>query len=517
MSPELAAFSSSARALLSVLGQEVVYSTIVFAIVLCLCWVPRRLASASLGQALWGLVLLRLVLPTDLALPWSARSILDRSALPIHTEWFDSTPRPPATAGAVVGQEREAPAAGRAGEAPATAGVAPVALALAWALGVVVLAGLLARRRRRYRELVRHAQPVRDARLQTLKERWRQELGIRRRVRLVGSDARVSPFTLGLVRPVVFCPRSLIDHPQPRLAECALAHELAHVKRWDDLWIGLQVIIQVLYFFHPVAWVSGRRLNQERERICDGMVLARGLVDAKTYARSLVAVLKLQLDPPGPVPAFENRKRRFIMRLEEIQNHSRRSPATSTLPALFVLVLGTFLLPMAATGDPPQVPEKPAAVAEQPEVERGPATTMPTTLPTLTLINPLPQGRVTSRFGPRIDPFTRELAHHNGIDVAAPRGTPIQAPAPGVVEVATEQYREGERFGTVVVLDHQNGLKTLFAHLESFTVEVGQRVAASDLFATVGSTGISSAPHLHFEVLQDGQPVDPGEFVEAWQ
>ncbi|MCP4657148.1 MAG: peptidoglycan DD-metalloendopeptidase family protein, partial [bacterium] len=461
----------------------------------------------SLSHALWALVLLRLVLPTDLSVPWSARSILDRSALSAHVEGFDTELRP--FAAAAGEQDREDPLAGRAGDAP-TAGAVSVVLAIAWAFGVVVLAGLLVRKRRSYRELVRRSQPLGEARLQTLLERWREELGIRREVRLLGSEARVSPFTVGLVRPVIVLPRALVDHPERRLAECALAHELVHVKRWDDGWLGLQSIIQALYFFHPVVWVSCRRLNEERERICDGLVLARGLVPAATYARSLVAVLKLQLAPPGPVPAFGNRKRRFIMRLEEIHNSKRRSAVHPTLPMLFALVLGAFLLPMAATGFPPQASKEEPAVAEQPAVEQSSAVAM-------TLINPLPEGKVTSGFGPRIDPFTRKRVHHQGIDVAAPRGTPILAPAPGVVETATEQYEEGERFGTVVVLDHGNGLKTLFSHLESFTVLVGRQVAPGDPIATVGSTGVSSGPHLHFEVLRDGQPVDPGKFVGEWQ
>ncbi|MCP4658369.1 MAG: hypothetical protein GY856_23390, partial [bacterium] len=91
MSPEwFATMASSARSLVGELGWEALFSTIVFAIVLCLYWIPRRLGWPSLSHALWALVLLRLVLPTDLSVPWSARSILDRSALSAHVEGFDT-------------------------------------------------------------------------------------------------------------------------------------------------------------------------------------------------------------------------------------------------------------------------------------------------------------------------------------------------------------------------------------------------------------------------------------------
>ncbi len=114
-------------------------------------------------------------------------------------------------------------------------------------------------------------------------------------------------------------------------------------------------------------------------------------------------------------------------------------------------------------------------------------------------------GRVSSRFGHRADPFSGERKAHAGLDIAAPAGSPIQAVRAGTVTFAGE--RGG--YGNVVILDHGDGLETRYAHCQSLDVQVGDSVRAGAQVATVGSTGRSTGPHLHFEVRQDDQPVDP--------
>lgn len=109
------------------------------------------------------------------------------------------------------------------------------------------------------------------------------------------------------------------------------------------------------------------------------------------------------------------------------------------------------------------------------------------------------EGELTSPFGPRWGRM------HLGIDIAAPYGSPIVAAAPGIVEVA--QWRGG--YGRMVQLRHPGGWRTLYAHAATLMVEPGQQVAAGEVIATVGSTGHSTGPHLHFEVHNRGEPVDP--------
>ncbi len=118
-------------------------------------------------------------------------------------------------------------------------------------------------------------------------------------------------------------------------------------------------------------------------------------------------------------------------------------------------------------------------------------------------------GPMTSGFGMRMHPILRRRRMHNGIDFGAPHGAPILAAADGVVITAT--YTRG--YGNTVILDHGGGVSTLYAHCSRVLVSGGQRVRRGQTIAAVGSTGLSTGPHLHFEVRLGGKPVNPlGKF-----
>jgi murein DD-endopeptidase MepM/ murein hydrolase activator NlpD len=118
---------------------------------------------------------------------------------------------------------------------------------------------------------------------------------------------------------------------------------------------------------------------------------------------------------------------------------------------------------------------------------------------------------VSSPFGTRLDPFTRGLALHTGLDLKAEFGEPARATAPGRVSAA--DYAGG--YGNMVEIDHGHGVVTRFGHLARISVRPGQRVAAGDMIGAVGSTGRSTGAHLHYETRIDGEPIDPQRFLEA--
>ncbi|WP_083469251.1 M23 family metallopeptidase [Methylobacterium variabile] len=118
---------------------------------------------------------------------------------------------------------------------------------------------------------------------------------------------------------------------------------------------------------------------------------------------------------------------------------------------------------------------------------------------------------LSSTFGYRVDPFTRGLALHTGIDLRSEYGAPARATAPGTVTLA--EYSGG--YGNMVEVDHGHGLSSRYAHLSAITVVPGQAVAAGQMVGRVGSTGRSTGPHLHYETRIDGEPVDPQRFLRA--
>lgn len=114
--------------------------------------------------------------------------------------------------------------------------------------------------------------------------------------------------------------------------------------------------------------------------------------------------------------------------------------------------------------------------------------------------------RLSSYFGYRIDPFYKVRKFHEGVDFSAPTGTDIYATGNGVV---VECGRSKGGYGNVVILDHGFGYKTMYAHLQGFKVRKGERVTRGQVIATVGNTGKSTSPHLHYEVWKNSKPVDP--------
>ena len=113
---------------------------------------------------------------------------------------------------------------------------------------------------------------------------------------------------------------------------------------------------------------------------------------------------------------------------------------------------------------------------------------------------------LTASFGMRIHPFYKSLSQHNGVDFTVPEGSRVFATADGTV---TEATRRNSSTGLTVTIDHGNGYQTRYGHLSKTSVKRGQKVNRGDIIALSGNSGLSLAPHLHYEVIYNGQPVDP--------
>ena len=125
------------------------------------------------------------------------------------------------------------------------------------------------------------------------------------------------------------------------------------------------------------------------------------------------------------------------------------------------------------------------------------------------LVNPLPGSIITSSFGSRIDPLTQLRSFHEGVDLATPFGTPVRSAASGTVE----RVSRDRILGLSVYIVHNEYFRTRYAHLRTTFVESGDSVTGGMVIGEVGSTGYSTGPHLHFEVLIDDIPVDPLHFI----
>lgn len=118
--------------------------------------------------------------------------------------------------------------------------------------------------------------------------------------------------------------------------------------------------------------------------------------------------------------------------------------------------------------------------------------------------------RVSSNFGKRYHPILKREKFHSGIDIVTPIGTHVKATADGVVE----DIKESKGYGKYIILKHDDSYSTLYATLGEYKVFVGQKVDKGQVIALSGNSGISTAPHLHYEVIKQGEKVDPADYFE---
>jgi len=118
-------------------------------------------------------------------------------------------------------------------------------------------------------------------------------------------------------------------------------------------------------------------------------------------------------------------------------------------------------------------------------------------------------GWISSTFGYRVSPFTGRKEFHRGLDIATREGTPIIAPADGVVTYSDQKWL----IGNMITIDHGYGMTTLYGHIKELLKNKGERVKRGQVIALVGNTGRSTGPHVHYEVRLNGVPVNPEKYI----
>lgn len=233
------------------------------------------------------------------------------------------------------------------------------ALVGAWALGAAVMFGRLALGLAWVARARRRSEPA-PAEWQARLDALARRLGVTRQVSLRLLPELAGPIALGTLKPCVLLPAALLTRLPVSLVEALLAHELAHVRRWDYLANLLQSAVEALLFFHPVVWWLSARLRAERELVADDLS-AQALGDSRRLAQALHALSELDPDPMTPPLAPAARGGDLLHRIERLL--APRPQATGwklALPAL--LIAATSFVVQAKSKDTP--PPEPAAAAQ---------------------------------------------------------------------------------------------------------------------------------------------------------
>lgn len=376
-----------------------------------------------------------------------------------------------------------------------------------------------------------------------------------------------SPFMVGIFKPTLILPDVNLNNCQ---LNCVLAHEITHYKRKDILYKWFLSIVKCVHWFNPIIFYISRQINNECEVSCDLAVVNKMNKEQKIeYMNTILSLItaKRQITTMAAkiVSNKNNLKRRFTMInskfiiskkamlisvavaiallggtifasgiinatvLDEPETSATQTAAvtTSTQSATSTdtttiynsgieeVVLAVNEVIANSSKAITNVPEKsdayPASNAADntqavTQEEKAEFTTVNSSLENDSFIFPC-EGRITRGFGKRENPETKEAIEHNGIDIMAPEGTTVVASISGTVKDTGFNNKDGN-----YIIIENNGTEAFYSHLADINVTKGDNVKASEAIGTVGTTGASTGPHLHFEVTVNSQYVNPENF-----
>jgi murein DD-endopeptidase MepM/ murein hydrolase activator NlpD len=401
-----------------------------------------------------------------------------------------------------------------------TAEQAVSALSLLYIYGVFLALFIWIARQAGFFAAAALAEPVRDEGLLKAVDDWAFDFGLKppalKRSRHVSSVC-----VYGSVAPVILMPHDLDERIAKDDIALMCAHEIAHLKRGDTRLFTATALARVLFWFNPLVTRIAANVEMAAEEGADRLVIGSG-IDRRAYASCFVNGLKYaamkQSILPALAPGFtpndrQGRRRRLdqILSADGERNtpFGARAALAGAASVAALLAVGQAALAVDPEAAALRKSELLAAIADTPE-NLAPLAAKAASARAQEFAKPV-DGEVTLPFGKTYKSLedNRTPVEHKGVDIKAPKGAPVKASRDGVVVEASKRVPGKDSYGTLVVIDHGHGLVSRYAHLDSYAVAIGQTVRKGDVIGAVGETGLVTGPHLHFEVLKNGEPVDP--------
>jgi len=299
---------------------------------------------------------------------------------------------------------------------------------------------------------------------------------------IIETDSNIAPFSF--FNTIVYTKNMYINEE----LEVIITHEKAHCNQYHTIDLISSNILIALQWFNPFAWLYQKVMQQNLEFLADAATINQN-VSVSNYQNVLLKAITIQVQPNNITNNFYQSliKKRIIML-------HKKTNSKQLWKLLLVLPLITGFIYSCST----------ETVVKEKEVLNDPAKNTENTQ-FITPIKLTDNIKIASEFGMRNHPITKKEKMHNGLDFSAPLGTPIYAASNGVVTYADN---EGG-YGKLIVIKHANQYETKYGQLHKFNVTVGETVFAGNIIGSVGNTGMSTGPHLHYEILNNGKHIDP--------
>jgi len=340
--------------------------------------------------------------------------------------------------------------------------------------------------KRNIKQIQNHSMPAGQYLISDLLKQWQKRLQLKQTIQIRFTDLSNSAFNTGYLNPVIILPYNYRNLSAEKL-NIIIGHECVHIKRFDNLMLFFQTMLQSFFFFTPLSWIAGNYLNISREQICDSAVIHEGKISHKLYG----IVLMNSFHQPGIAAATTGFNINHLILKVRLLTLNRSKKMNKPLLILF-LFSALFLFAFSAGTSPISKSDK------QEKTQN------------ILFSTPIKTGRISSGFGMRTHPIYKVQRMHNGIDIAASKGTPLYASADGLVSFAAKKGG----YGNMVVIDHADGFQTFYGQLSKIKVKQEEQVKRGQLIGLVGMSGLSTAPHLHYELHKNGKPIDPASYID---
>lgn len=302
-----------------------------------------------------------------------------------------------------------------------------------------------------------------------------KQMGITKSIPLRMSHQMTSPALMGIWRPQIWLPENLLDKLNEHELRHIFLHELAHWKRRDIPVNSIMSVLLILNWFNPLLWYAASRMRQDQEIACDALALTYlQETEVPRYGYTMIKMLELYASPKQIrfTAGFSSSKKQVKRRIEMIRHFQKRAYTWTLSGIVVVLALGVFTLTDAKK------------VLGNEQIFVVPA-----------------EGTIKG-------PIDQTI----GLRILNDLNTPVHAAAAGKVLKAEYDTKTGK--GNQVILEHEDGYQTVYSHMEKLEVTAGATVTQGQLIGLLGSTGRSTGPHLAFQILENGTPVDPTKLLE---
>ncbi|WP_129595882.1 M56 family metallopeptidase [Anaerophilus nitritogenes] len=390
-------------------------------------------------------------------------------------------------------------------------------LMIIWIIGLILFSFYTIKTNIRLCSKIKRGSLCEDAQILTILEDCKEKLGIHKDLLIFKVKGIQTPAIFGWIRPRILLPIDIEKKLSPKGLEHIILHELVHFKRKDIVLFWITGILQIIHWFNPIIWYGFYEMRQDCEISCDSMVLSSiGHEEWKNYGQTMITLLESTINSfqSVGVVGFSTQKTQLKRRIKMITLFKKNTYKISIISVILLsFVACTFLTNaddsiyekknnLAVSANEVSTDKENIVIEGSDEKEN---------LQEKEMLWPLPDYKIiTSTFGKKKHPKFNKVSMHTGIDIAAPKGKTIVAAADGTV-IHSEELGA---YGNTIIIDHGNGIATLYGHCSELVAKENTTVKMGDEIAKIGSTGASTGPHLHFEIRKQGEVVDPLKYVD---